>query len=733
MRARVRRLAGLLASMLGGALVISACTTPPVLPAVELSAVGDPIPQVSVSKAVGPEGLQMDAGVVVEVPAGAVPTGHQFTVGIGRPLGAMPEGSREYFGVPVHVDHDADLHAPVLVKWDVSHLTEEQRSSLVLVRWDADLQVWAVAGEVAVLEGTTLMAEVTRFSFVNWVSGGAASVSQEVGEWSGKRADPPSCTNGSLPGWVTNVIRPDEDQPAMPIRTCVEPDKNDVLTVRVANNRPYTQVLELTEGDRYAWTWAGDADYTAAGIIRDTANRLMSGDQSLVMAPTRSTAVGLARPAENGQVRFTLTAGPSIGTVGTDVLVYVLENGLGLDDVGGFDSESLNTFVQSVYDCGGEQLLKSREVVGADTFQKVLETVKSCVDSDGVRSAIEDVLRSQIAKGGSAAANAVRTNRFLHQAMGKIGVYLTVSDFSSYIAELSSAGVIGDVSVNVFGTGTPQSLGSWKPTCTDPDADSGKLYRNLALQDAFKDTSKDYWQFPTWQSSSVVAVKPLAACPAAHIEAVATNVEKTWGDKKAAAVVAQSIRALGGGLLPAKGATDRQILNSKLPPHVCWSGEWGWDGDIPIQLRDGQGEAKNADGSFGDVTVLESSVLGRADLDGDGAEEIVLSLLCTGSPREHCCAGRSSLATAIAVFAVQRGKLTAVAPVLMGGASRPGDQYGPAQRRIWSVKLRDKKIVTTESIIYPEGYTPAQVGGDPFEQITVEYRLNRGSWTSSRA
>lgn len=720
------RLAVLLPWLLGLALAVSACGGLPITPTVQLSDAGDPVPHLAVSKPVGPEGLQWDAGVSIDVPAGAVPAGHRFTVGIGRPIGDIDGSANETYGVPVHIEHDADLLAPVHLSWDVSHLTDEQRASILLVRWNPDVGVWAVADEVGVLTGTTLTAEVTRFSFFGWVSSGAASVGQTVGQLSGKRASAPSCSGNPLPGWVSNVVRPDEEQPAMPIRTCVEPD-NDVLTVRVANNRPYTQVLELTGGDRYAWTWPGDPDYTASGIIRDSINKLLSDDTSLVMAPTRATAVGLARPATSGPVRMTLTARPSVAAVSTDILVYILENAVGLDNVAGFDSETLNAFVQAAYDCGGKQLLKSREPVGLDSLQKVLETVQSCVDSDAVRSAIENALRSQIAKGLPAEAKAIRTNRFLRQAMGKLDLYLTWSDFSSYAAELSSSGAVGDVSVSVFGTGAPQVLGSWDASCRDADADSDKLFRNLALQDAFKDASKEYWQFPTWQSNSATAAEPLAKCSAAHIEAVAANVEKTWGDQKAAAIVAQTVRAL----VAATPMTDQQLLNAELPANTCWTGSTGWNHTTPIRLRNGQGIAKAADGSFGGASVLKTEILGRADVDGNGTDEIVLSLQCTGSLPEHCCAGRSSIATTVGVFAAQGGKLTKVAPVLMGGASGPGDQYGPADRLISSAKLRGKTVVTTESIIYPEHYTSSQVGGNPARQFIVEYTLTHGAWTSS--
>lgn len=718
----------LLVVLLVLALGAAACTAdPPAEPdlvPVQFSAAGDPIPQAPVLRTVGPRGDRIEGAAVVEVAAGVVPEGHEFQVGIGQPLGPVSGVTTEEFGVPVLVEHEADLLGPIRVSWDVSHLSEEQRASLVLVRWDEELGVWAVADEAAALDGTTLTADVREFSFVTWASSGAASISQTVGEWTGKRADAPSCSGDPLPSWVRNVVRPDEDQPAMPIRTCTEPDKGDVLTVRVANNRPYPQALDLTEGDRYAWTWAGEEDFTVPGIIRSYVNKALSGESTLAMAPGRATAVGLARPAAAGEARLTMDAHPSVATVGADILIALLGTVFNLDDIGGFDSEALNAFVQTVYDCGGKQVLKSRDMAGSDTFGKVLETVKSCGDSGAVRTAIEDVLRAQMGKDEATMQTAIKSNRALHQVMGKLGIYLAVADFASYTAELASAGAIGDVRISVFGTGSPQTLGSWKPTCKDADADSGTLFKNLALQDAFKDTSKEYWQFPTWESSARTAVQPLKGCSATHRATVATNVERTWGDKKAAAVVANAIRALGD-------TSGQDPLNSTLPPNTCWTGDSGWDHSMPIQLKGGTGVARTANGEFGGASVLESKILGRADLDGDGQEEVVLSMLCTGSEPQNCCAGRTSLMTTIGVFK-PGATLKQVGTSLMGGASGPGGEFGPAVRSIDSAVLRGTTIVTKETIVYGEQYTADQVGGDPFEPVTVEYKLSGGMWVASR-
>ena len=716
------------------ALIATGCTgaPPPVEPSPErvrvaYSAGGDPIPVVPKRQVVGSQGARIEGAAVVEVPAGAVPDGREVEVGVGDALGAIDGLTQEVFGAPVLVVHDVDLEKPIRVRWNIGNLTEEQRSTILLVRWNDEVGMWQVPGQAASIEGDTLVADLQQFSFWTWVSGGAATVSQVSGEVFGKRTSAPTCSSGSLPGWVRNVVRPDEDQSGMPIRTCVEPDKNDVLTVRVANNRPYTQSLDLVNGDRYAWAWAGEEDFTVAGIIRGYLNRALSDDNSLAMAPAKATAVGLGRPDEMGEVQLTLQADPTMKTVAADILIAVLGSVLDLDNVGGFDSDMVNAFVQTIYDCGGSEVLKSREGVGLDTFGKAFETVKTCGTSTEVHRAIQQVLLQRSDGTREGLGRALGTNRALQSALGKLGIYLKVADFSSYTSELASSSMIGKVQVTVFGTGRPQMLGEWKPDCRNADSDSGVLFKNLALQDVFKDTSKEYWKFSEWEPSAKKAVQPLNACKPDHIEAVAANVEKTWGDKKAAAVVALKIRALAGGGLP----SDLDLLNSTLPANVCWTGESGWQHAAPIKLKNGQGAAWVADRSYAEAGIMETKVVGRADVDGDGEQEVVLDLACAGSEPERCCAGRASLMPTIGVFKPGT-PLRQVAPSLMGGASEPGGEFGPADRRIDSISLRGKVIVTQETIIYPEGYTAAQVGGDPSAAVTVEYQFKAGKWVASR-
>ena len=527
------------------ALILTGCTgaasEPP--PPPTLAATGDPQPVMSGDKMAGPRGTTLRGrGVTVEVPRGAVPDGHEFGLSVGHPIGLVERpGTAEIFGAPVAVEYGTPLAAPARIEWDIADLPDEQRSTLVLARWDDTLQVWRATDEPFQIDGSKLSAEITEFSFLTWVANAAATVTQTAGEWSGKRSDALECTSDPLPSWVSDVIRPDADQPAMPIRTCTEPDKGNVLTLRVANNRPYSQQLDLTKGDGYAWAWRGDADGTVEGILRELAGRALATPTNMQMAPTRATAVGLAQPGTPGQVELALAAHPTISSIGTDVLIALIGSVVDLDNVGGFDSDALNAFVQAIYDCGGKDALKSREVASADTFQRVLETTRSCVDSDAVMSAIEDVLRAQIAKGGESATKAIQTNRLLKGALGKIGTYLTVTDFASYTAELTSAGAVGDVKINVRGYGPDPELGDWTASCSEPAADWDLLFKNLAEREAFRDTSKEYWEFPAWKKSATTAVQPVKKCSRDYAQKLAAEVGQ-WTDQKSAEAVVSAIK-----------------------------------------------------------------------------------------------------------------------------------------------------------------------------------------------
>lgn len=221
-----------------------------------------------------------------------------------------------------------------------------------------------------------------------------------------------------------------------------------------------------------------------------------------------------------------------------------------------------------------------------------------------------------------------------------------------------------------------------------------------------------------------VILGAIAAAPAFLVTSVIGILNEFTGQAK------QHVELI---VTPPVGGMAQEPINSTLPPDVCVTAEgFGWPHSSPIQLNNGEGAAYEADGAFGGASVTEATVLGTVDLDDDGIPETVMSMLCSGSPPEDCCAGRASQMLTIAVFSIVAGQqLKQIAPSLMGGASEPGDEYGPAQRMIVTAKVQADAIITTEYLIYPEQYTAAQVGADPADPVTVTYNLADGEWIAT--
>ncbi len=146
----------------------------------------------------------------------------------------------------------------------------------------------------------------------------------------------------------------------MPVRTCVETRDQDVLGLEVVNNRPYTQAVTLNV-EAHASSLPTDEDFTIVGMIRSSINSALPKNRKVMISPSRASDINLSRPQEPGAFSRELTTKASALGVGMDVLVYVLENAVNLDAVSGFDSELLNEAVQLSDDCGGKELLETRD------------------------------------------------------------------------------------------------------------------------------------------------------------------------------------------------------------------------------------------------------------------------------------------------------------------------------------------------------------------------------------
>lgn len=543
-----RYLAALLSFVSSAVLTVGGCAT--VEPEVTLAATGDPLPNgFSTAQTLDAAGGRVERGTVtVEAEAGAVQDGHEIRVSIGAPLGEVTSSfAEERYGQPVRVDHDAPLAAPLTITWDVAGLAVVQRQSMVTVRWDDAMEVWTPSGEAIVVEGDSASVQVSEFSIINWVAVSewwADNITQNVGAALGNRVDAPRCATDPLPSWVSAIVRPDEGMDAVALRTCFEPDVEDRLTLRVTNNRSFAQRLAHRAGDQsWAWTWGGPADLSPEGIVYSTAWEVFGSDTSVFLPPTHEVAVGFARPEIAGFHHVELATAVDGVTVATDIVASVF----GSQPVGGLSNPVMNAFVQVVFECAGRQLLSQPNLTDpAQLVNTAMRTVKSCTaeilrwDSD-FGLAFEELSRTLIAQGGTTSAVAVQANRIVRQ-LANVMVALDVADFSWYVSDQIAENAVGPTLVSFNATGRPEELGAWTPTCTDTAADSNLLYRNLALRDEFADKSRDLWEFPAWASSATVAVRPLAACTVAYREQLADLLPGTWGDSRAAGIVADGIR-----------------------------------------------------------------------------------------------------------------------------------------------------------------------------------------------
>lgn len=590
----------------------------------------DPRPEVwSTTKQLGVDGAEAsNEWVTAAVPPGAVAAGSSATVSVGPPLGvAGGTFARELWGAPVKVDHSEPLGKPVTLKWDVSRLTPQQQTTIVLVRWDDARATWTAAGIPVVVKDGVLTAETMEFSILDWLSNAAADIGQTFGEWVDKRAAAPTCSRDRLPRWMVGVVRPDEDFAAASIRTCVEPDaKSGGVTIRISNNRSYSQRLTLSpDGEKWAWVWNGESDYSPQGTVWNAGHGVLDSKSKVFMPPTKAMAFGLSRPKAPGLVTVKMTARPDAFTMFADLVGLTIDN----LSVGGFDSPVLNAFLEAVFECGGKELLKSRPKTAQEGAQLAMFAARDCVSaivdvgsselSDVVISRFEKALRSEIAKGGDAASKAIKAGRLVHEVSARLW-YLKLFEVVEYVSNQLADSWVGPAEVTIRLRGIPQTLGSWKPTCSDVKKDSNLLYKNLALQDEFTDTSKELWQFPGFAEAAETAVEPLQNCPTTYLVRLASFLPSDWGDPKAAKVAA-------GAILTALPEATRKSLLSARAPAMCrhrsgrlvngsLPGQTPTSGFVGIRLRG--------------VEYIDKEIKpARADLTGDGGIDTVAAFLCS--------------------------------------------------------------------------------------------------------
>lgn len=500
----------------------------------------DPAPGAAFEEPVDGQGAfeQTRNGVSIAIPSRAFGD-ESVVVQLGEEIG---ESGDETFGTPVGIKHSGDGPTePVTLTWDVAHLNEEQRAALVVSRWDPDLKVWRAGDTHQVtwsIDGDELVAEVGEFSFWNF----STITSQSVGELIGARSEAPECTNDPMHQWVRQLVDPDEDFEASAVLVCFEPAADDAVAVRIVNNRTFTQVLESDAAvAEWAWTSGGEITLDPSQVIYAIARDMYDNGHRHLMPPLTETAVGIARPIGGGDHLIQATSGVEPFTVLTDILVWAFSN----VSPGGFGNPLVDAFVQAIYECGGGELLKSLPRSISEALPAGLSILQSCTSAvmDNTTE-FGELFERQVQKAIRAAdpddaARIVAGHRWLRQLAGAIKV-LEVGKIAFYWSDLAANDVVGDLTVAVRGFGVAEPLGRWTPSCRDIEADSNSLWKHLFLREPFRDTSRDYSDFPELPDAADAAVRPLREnCTTEYLGRLADLLPGDWADSSAGEIVAE--------------------------------------------------------------------------------------------------------------------------------------------------------------------------------------------------
>ncbi len=469
------------------AIVLSGCSLPDLGAGGEQAADG----RVLAERVLGADGGVVEApGVSVQVPAGA--TDEEIMVRVWEG-GEVDSG--DIAGPAVEISHDGPLDEKVRVEWDISSLTDQQVKYLLLGHKSSFDDPWLFDETAPRIEGDTLILEESSWSIWNWF----AQFSQEAQELVGRRVDPPECSE-PVPDWVSNVVDADAGTSSAPLLSCVEDDTNDenVVTMRLVNNRTHTQMVRHDGEEPFAWVWEGENQVDVGHVTFTYLARQIAEEKQIAVPPLTEVAVGLRRPADPLAHFVGFEGSPTVETVFIDLVAY------GAREVGFSILGSDGEFLDRLVSCGDFELAGLGDEDLTDKVSIVTGALKECATK----------LASQ---GSDLAVNqSSKKTRFL-----KFVKWLKVAEAQAYLADHALGQVVGTWTWGLMMRGQVGELGDWQATCADAEADRQAWSVNWTTQPVFNDGSgrayEDYEQFP---SIVEAAVAPLAGCPPAHIEEV---------------------------------------------------------------------------------------------------------------------------------------------------------------------------------------------------------------------
>ncbi len=389
-----------------------------------------------------------------------------------------------------------------------------------------------------------LSAEFTEWSFWSWI----ANTGQKGQEIIGRRAEAPKCAGGKLHSWVRSVVDPDEETSAAAVRVCFENDRDDIVTMRVVNNRTFGQFIHVDGSSGWEWAWNGKDELSAVQAVRMGAAALFNNDHRIFVPPLHEIAVGIARPDTGGSHYIEFRNESNVETVLTDVVMFAMSK-LDIPPAG---VEKVGVLVEALIECAFQGVVQGGPPTELEaTARNIVSSVTTCIATitdpfSELGLAFRTKLSQRIIefRDAEAASLAMKADRLLRSASRVLGTLVYI-EVLGYLVDIGNEERVGDLRWSIRGTGTNSPLGEWKPSCDNVGQDSNQIYRNIALQDEFADTSLELHEFPGWRSAAQKAVGPLAGCPEDYLPKLSDRVRTSWGDPEAAAIVAEAIETLG--------------------------------------------------------------------------------------------------------------------------------------------------------------------------------------------
>lgn len=523
---------------------------------------------VAQSEIIGAPGLLTSDDVSIIVPANV--SVEPITVRVLSPIGLLPYES--HGGATVQILHEAAIDAPVEVRWKIADLNERQRQSITMLKWDEINQVWAADRSPYRVVGDQLVAEFSAWSERTWtapdVSDAPANFSQEVQELFGRRVDRPEC-DGDIPEWVANFVDPGGVSSAAML-TCIEadPGRSDVVTMRIVNNRTFTQFVTIDEGE-FAWLWNGDEEISVTGAIYTSASAVLDvlgGPNRIMVPPLATVAVGVERPARSGAnqvIEFNSEVLP-LG-VALDSAAFALRE---LDVSGALENPFASIFLELAIDCS----LNERSL--SDDFDEAVrattEALKGCVaELDDPNSTLGLLFEERIqrraldSQTGTGLEATISANRALKHAANALK-WLPVFEAVGYGSDLILEHQVGSVEWSISLDGQPERLGAWTATCQDVTADQQAWSRNWTSQPVFHEPPlRDFYEYEQFLSILQQASQPLAGCSTSHIDAVRDLVaEIGLNDSTSTAIAIETLEGMMGNDEPT--APTRQLCEAAI-------------------------------------------------------------------------------------------------------------------------------------------------------------------------